>query len=191
MAERGKWLYLAAGLVAGAAGTLAVLGFPGGAGAGRGRCLLSYEEGRSYAVERVVDGDTIVIEGGVHLRYAGVDTPELGRFDYSCPDPWSGEARDANKRLVEGRRVRLLFGPDKLDRYGRLLASVQVRDEAGGRWLNVCEQLAREGLARRVRGTGTPPDEGALIRAEEAARAEKRGLWGAAGESRGPGKPPR
>jgi micrococcal nuclease len=191
MSDRSKWLYLAAGLVVGAAGTLAVLGFPGGAGALRGRFELRYEEGRGYAVERVVDGDTIVIEGGTHLRYSGIDTPELGRFDYSSPDPFSREATEANRRLVEGRRVRLLFGPEKLDRYGRLLASVQVQDGPGGPWLNVCERLVREGLAKRLHGMGTPPDEGVLIRAEQAARAEKLGLWGAAREPRGPDKAPR
>jgi endonuclease YncB( thermonuclease family) len=188
MTDRIKWVYLAAGLLAGAAAVFIADRFPGGRGVG-GRLELRYDEGRTYRVERVVDGDTVVIEGGAHLRYIGVDTPEMGRFDYSKPDPFSQEATDFNKRLVEGRQVRLAFGSEKLDRYGRMLAGVLVQDQRTGQWLDVSEELARAGLARRMTNVGRVPNEGRLIRAEEAARAAGLGVHSRSAEKPGPERP--
>ena len=174
-AERAKWLYRCVGLVIGAAGVLSFDRFPGGRGKTE-RWTLAYDAGQTYKVERVVDGDTIVIEPGLHLRYVGIDTPEIGHFDYKNPDPFSLEASETNRQLVAGRQVRLVFGPQKLDRYGRLLATVEVQDEKTGQWIDVCEELLKKGLARRVTAFGPAPDEDKLIRAEEAARAGKLGL---------------
>ena len=176
MDDRKKWLYLVAGLALGAAGTFLALRFPGGGG-GEPRLELSYRQGIDYQVRRVIDGDTLVLEPGLRLRYAGVDCPETAHFDYSRPQELSREATEANRRLVEGRRVRLRFGPRKLDKYGRLLACVQVRDPETGRWQDVGEELMRLGLAKRVYKAGRPPNEAALIRAEEEAKGARRGLW--------------
>ena len=54
-------------------------------------------------VQRVVDGDTIVLAGGERVRYVGMDTPEVT----GAPEFFGPEATQANRRLVEGRRVRL------------------------------------------------------------------------------------
>ena len=65
-------------------------------------------------VHRVVDGDSVEARAWRHLyriRLHGVDAPEW-RQDHG------DEARDALRRLVEGRRV--LFVPFGRDRYGRL-----------------------------------------------------------------------
>ena len=79
----------------------------------------------------VTDGDTIrVLYRGREesVRLIGVDTPEV---------PWYGgsgecfgvEAARYAKRRLDGRVVRLEFGADPRDRYGRLLAYVYVEDE--------------------------------------------------------------
>ena len=129
----------------------------------------------SATVARVVDGDTIEARIGGRLedvRYIGVDTPETVKPDtpVQCFGP---RASAFNHALVERRRVRLVFGVERRDVYGRLLAYVYL----GRRFVNAI--LVRRGLARSL--TIPPNDRFApLLRALElrAARAG-RGLWGA------------
>jgi len=95
-------------------------------------------------VTRVVDGDTIVVRLGTgreeRVRYIGIDTPERGG---ACAQ----EATDANARLVEGERIRLVRDTSERDRYGRLLAYVyRDRDD-----LFVNEELVRQGHAKAKR----------------------------------------
>lgn len=126
-------------------------------------------------VTRVVDGDTIeaLIDGEVEdVRYIGVDTPETVKpgTPVQCFGP---QASAFNHSLVEGRRVRLVFGEERRDKYGRLLAYVHL----GDRFVNA--MLVRRGLARSL--TIPPNDRFApLFRGLElrAGRAG-RGLWGA------------
>lgn len=125
-------------------------------------------------VARVVDGDTIEarIGGRVEdVRYIGVDTPETVKPDtpVQCFGP---QASSFNHRLVEQRQVRLVFGVERRDVYGRLLAYVYL----GRRFVNA--MLVRRGLARTL--TIPPNDRFApLFKGLEldAARAG-RGLWG-------------
>ena len=69
-------------------------------------------------VERVVDGDTIVVQGVGKVRLIGVDTPELGD---SRPDV-AKMARSAAafvEQTVGGRQVRLDYDWQRRDKYGR------------------------------------------------------------------------
>ena len=123
---------------------------------------------------RAVDGDTIEarIGGRVEdVRYIGVDTPETVKPDtpVQCFGP---RASSFNHRLVEGRRVRLVFGVERRDVYGRLLAYVYL----GHRFVNA--MLARRGLARSL--TIPPNDRFAPLfrRLELRAGRGGRGLWG-------------
>src|SRR5215212_6901731 len=70
-------------------------------------------------VTRVVDGDTVEVDlDGVEedVRYVGVDTPETVKPDtpVQCFGP---QASSFNHRLVEHRRVRLVFGVERRDVY--------------------------------------------------------------------------
>jgi micrococcal nuclease len=128
-------------------------------------------------VTRAVDGDTIEarIGGEVEdVRYIGVDTPETVKPDtpVQCFGP---RASAVNHRLVEGHRVRLVFGVERRDVYGRLLAYVYL----GRRFVNAA--LIRRGLARTL--TIPPNDRFALLlrRLELRAARAGRGLWGACG----------
>ncbi len=125
-------------------------------------------------VVRVVDGDTIEARIGDRVedvRYIGVDTPETVKpgAPVQCFGP---RASVFNHRLVEGHRVRLVFGVERRDVYGRLLAYVYL----GRRFVNAA--LVRRGLARSLT---IPPNDrfSPLLRRLElhAARAG-RGLWG-------------
>ncbi|MBW2038041.1 MAG: thermonuclease family protein [Deltaproteobacteria bacterium] len=96
--------------------------------------LVSQDLEGPFLVKRVIDGDTIVLEDGRHLRYLGINTPERG-------EPFWKEARDYNARMVKGRLVMLEFGEIKKDKYGRTLAYVYI----GGEMTNA--QLLKVGLA--------------------------------------------
>jgi micrococcal nuclease len=131
--------------------------------------------GTQALITRAVDGDTVEarIDGRVEdVRYIGVDTPETVKpgTPVQC---FGHRASDFNRRLVEHRRVRLVFGVERRDVYGRLLAYVYI----GHRLVN--GELVRRGLARTL---AIPPNT--LHRAlfehlERQAAWRGRGLWGA------------
>jgi micrococcal nuclease len=126
-------------------------------------------------VVRVVDGDTIEARiGGVveDVRLIGVDTPETVKP--GTPVQCFGlTASHFTKRQLEGRRVRLVFGVERRDVYGRLLAYAYL----GDRFFNPI--LVRHGLARSLT---IPPNDrfaGRFRRLELGAARAGRGLWGA------------
>jgi len=74
---------------------------------------------------RVVDGDTIVVEGVGKVRLIGVDTPET--VHPRKPVEYYGkEASNFTKRMVEGKKVRLEYDWQRKDKYNRTLAYVYV-----------------------------------------------------------------
>ena len=123
-------------------------------------------------VERVVDGDTLVISGGDRVRLIGVDTPET-KHPTKPPQPFGKEASEFTRQQVEGKRVQLRFDPGETkDKYGRTLAYVYV----DGQFLN--EMLVRAGLARAMTNYPFSSDMKRVFRdAEAAAQAEHRGIW--------------
>lgn len=129
----------------------------------------------SALVTRVVDGDTVEVrlDGKTEdVRYIGVDTPETVKPGAPV-DCFGPQASAFNHRLVERRRVRLVFGAERRDQYGRLLAYVYL----GNRFVNA--ELIRRGLAETL--TIPPNDRFAarFKRLEIAAARAGRGLWGA------------
>jgi len=122
------------------------------------------------SVIRVVDGDTIVLDGNERVRLIGVDTPET--VDPRRPVAYYGkEASAFTSSHVLGRRVRLERGWERVDRYGRTLAYV-IRDD--GWCLN--EELVRQGYAHAM--TRFPhPHLDAYRQLEREAREAGRGLW--------------
>ncbi len=125
-------------------------------------------------VTRVVDGDTVEVRLGGRIedvRLIGIDTPETVKPDtpVQCFGP---RASHFTKRLLEARRVRLVFGVERRDVYGRLLAYAYL----GNRFVNSI--LVRRGLARSL--TIPPNDRFAPVfrRLELDAARTGRGLWG-------------
>ncbi len=142
-----------------------------GAGRGAGGDTAADETVR---VERVVDGDTIVVAGGERVRYIGVDAPESVKPN-SPVECFGPQASAENRRLLEGRTVRLVSDVEPADDYGRRLAYV-FREPDG---LFVNEALIRDGFAERFVRTPNQRYVGALQRAEARARAAGAGLWSA------------
>ena len=123
-------------------------------------------------VARVIDGDTIVLTDGAHVRLLQIDTPEPGTSE--CYSRAAG--RDLRRMLPVGSVVTLETDPalDRVDRYGRLLRYVY----RGSSNLNLA--LVRDGSATVWFFDG---DRGryasALLAAARTAREAHRGLWGA------------
>jgi micrococcal nuclease len=123
-------------------------------------------------VQRVVDGDTVVLAGGERVRYIGVDTPESVKpgTPVQC---FAEAASHYNERLIEGQRVRLRFDAERRDRYGRLLAYVyRARD---GLFVNA--QLVRRGYASTLTIPPNVAHAGEFRRLAAAARRHGAGLW--------------
>ena len=127
-------------------------------------------EGGWRTVVRVVDGDTLVLDGNERIRLIGVDTPET--VHPSRPvERFGKEASAFTRRMVEGRRVRLAYDDERTDRYDRTLAYVYLQD---GTLLNA--EIIRQGYGHAY--TQFPFRMMEEFRAyEREARENRRGLW--------------
>ncbi|MBI4021558.1 MAG: thermonuclease family protein [Candidatus Aenigmarchaeota archaeon] len=74
-------------------------------------------KGEPAVVDRVVDGDTVVLATKEYVRLLGIDTPEKGQ-------PFAKEATDLLRGLVEDKNVTLVADLDDRDKYDRLLRYV-------------------------------------------------------------------
>lgn len=122
-------------------------------------------------LERIVDGDTLVLRGGARVRLVQIDAPEAGSECYAA-----ASARELSRLARPGARVELEADPglDRVDRYGRLLRYVH----AGS--MNVNVELVRRGAATPWFYDGERGRYArALLRATSAARTARRGMWGA------------
>ena len=122
----------------------------------------------------VIDGDTVSLESGERIRYWFVDTPELNGVDGA--ECFADEARELNRRLVDGREISLEYPAIEQgcrDRYDRLLALVTV----DGVSLN--RTLVERGYARVESFGDDHPILGELEYLEAEAQSQNKGLWGA------------
>lgn len=128
--------------------------------------------GKSYNVLEVYDGDTITIEHPKvkRLRYLGIDAPE--KFtNYSPGEPFHLKSTDLNKELVGGKLITIEFDREKYDHYGRLLGYVF----ADGIFVN--EEIVRRGLARTLFIGKNRKYEDRILKAQQEAKRERRGIW--------------
>ncbi len=143
-------------------------------------------------VKRVIDGDTFEIdskdENGkyLHVRLLGIDTPEKYESAKLEKDAErSGKdkkviqrlgqlASDYVKKLCEGKKVILEPEPNYEDKdvYGRLLRYIYLED---GTFVN--KKIVEEGYGNAFRKY-LVSKLNEIIKAEEDARRNNRGLWG-------------
>lgn len=107
------------------------------------------DSGNAY-VERVIDGDTVVLGDGSRVRLIGIDTPE-------ADEPCGQRATEKMRRLVE-HRVVTVSNPDSVqetDRFGRQLRYLDTDTDPAA-------ALLADGLAIAVttQPTGTKPTPG-------------------------------
>ncbi|MGH8245508.1 MAG: thermonuclease family protein [Gammaproteobacteria bacterium] len=124
-------------------------------------------------VDFVIDGDTVTLSNGEHLRLIGIDTPEMGR-NGNMAQPGTEQARDFLNSLI-GRydgTVRMIYGEEQRDPHGRRLAHLFFRDGT-----NIQARLLADGLAVPL----TIPPNLRFIecyrRQATPARTAGRGLW--------------
>jgi micrococcal nuclease len=126
---------------------------------------------RDAIVERVIDGDTIVVSGGLRIRYLLVDAPESTSGRDDC---YGANATQLNADLVLGKTVELDYDVECRDTFGRTLAYVTIDGQ------DVNRLLVERGFACVLH---IPPDgdarAGEFEALEAAARAARRGLWDA------------
>ena len=81
---------------------------------------------------KIIDGDTVIVEGGETIRFLGIDCDEKGR---ECYD-------DAKKRIDElllNNKVSLEKESEDKDRYGRSLRYIFLNNE------NINIKMVKEG----------------------------------------------
>lgn len=82
----------------------------------------------------VIDGDTIVINGGERVRLLGIDTPEKGEFYYK-------EAKARLEQLIENNEISIEKEGDNKDKYDRLLRYIFLNET------NINMEMVEEGYA--------------------------------------------
>lgn len=128
---------------------------------------LELADGDRCLVSSIVDGDTLICEGGVRVRLLLIDSPEMSQGEFGR------HARQYLARLAPpGTQLRVELDVQKYDRYERLLAYLYTPD---GRLVN--EEMARGGYALTL----TYPPNVKHVERISAAVAEARrrgaGLW--------------
>jgi len=121
-----------------------------------------------FKVNKVIDGDTIVLESGEVVRYIGIDTPETNESNNDC---FAQEAWDINRELVEGKEIKLKKDISDKDKYGRLLRYVWVDD------IFVNEYLIKEGYALSAKYSPDTKYTEQFDNFEEQAEENNLGLW--------------
>jgi micrococcal nuclease len=128
--------------------------------------------GKDGTVDRVVDGDTIIVDR-IRVRLIGIDAPESVKpgSPVQCYGPES--SAELHRLLPAGTRVRLETDIERKDRYGRTLAYVwRLRPP-----LNVDVELARLGFARALTISPNVAHRTEVAAAVAAARRAHLGLW--------------
>ncbi len=137
--------------------------------------VASQGDSATVQVIRVIDGDTIqvccVFGDRVTVRYVGVDTPEI-HHPMKGIERYGKEAAEANRKLVDGKTVRLEFDVQEQDRYGRHLAYVYLEE---GTFVNAW--LVENGYAVVMTIPPNVKHQELFLKLQREAREAKRGLW--------------
>ncbi|HEX19998.1 MAG TPA: hypothetical protein ENG78_04165 [Acidiferrobacteraceae bacterium] len=136
-----------------------------------GSALQASDKVFKTTVRYVIDGDSLVLQDGRQVRLIGINTPELGKRRRRA-EPLAQQARKQVQQWVLRKEVWVTPGKEQFDRYGRLLAHV---DLVKGDSLQI--KLLRQGLASAI---AYPPNISRQRRyhmAEKDARTARIGIW--------------
>lgn len=132
-----------------------------------------------YDVERVVDGDTLLLANGIRIRLMGIDTPETVK-PHSEVEPFGPEATAFTKQAIaqNGNRVFIRLDCDRFDKYGRNLAFVYLGESDGADVPFLNEELVRAGLAKAIMTFNYSMSiKRRLYKAQKEAIENRRGVW--------------
>ncbi len=126
----------------------------------------------SDRVQRVVDGDTVILARLGRTRLIGVDSPESVRPGYPV-ERFGRQAAEFARRTLTGQTVRLEFDRERRDDHGRVLAYLYLPN---GTCFN--RELIRQGFAFAYT---LYPFRYRLefLRLEDESRIEGTGMWAA------------
>jgi len=122
-------------------------------------------------VRWVTDGDTIVLDHGLKVRYIGINAPELQHADHMA-EPFGEAAKQFNTTLVNRKKVRLEFDKERLDQYKRQLAYVFLKN---GIFVNA--EMLSNGYAYLLRHRPNLKYDSILLQSQRSAMTAKRGIW--------------
>jgi micrococcal nuclease len=126
---------------------------------------------RQALVVRVIDGDTVVLEGGAHVRVLGIDAPEMEKEGRPA-EFLAHKSKAILSELTLNKTVRLEYDRQRYDHYGRLLAYLFL---PGGTFVNA--ELVRQGLARVYFHAPNDRYREPLLAAQKEALEASRGVW--------------
>ena len=123
-------------------------------------------------ITKVVDGDTITLDGGEKIRLIGVDTPEV----YGGKQCFGPESSAYTKSLLKpGTQVRVELDKDHLDSYSRTLAYIYRVDDG----LFVNADLIANGYAREIYYAPNGAHRSEFQTLQSQAQLKKLGRWAA------------
>jgi micrococcal nuclease len=150
----------------------------------RGPASAPARPGNEGAVTYVYDGDTIEVAGVGKVRLLGIDamddynrerTEEQARLygmSQATVRRWAAEATRFARQTLDRETVHLEFGPEARDRYGRVLAYVELGEERQDFDL----LMVTKGLAAAYE-IFDHPRLAQYLSAEHEAEAEQVGMW--------------
>ncbi len=122
-------------------------------------------------VVRIVDGDTLMLAGGIKVRVLGIDAPEMEK-DGRPADFLAHQAKAVLADLTLNKTIALEYDRLRYDQYGRLLAYLFLPDHT-----LVNAELVRRGLARVYFSAPNLRYQKALLTAQQEAIEAQRGIW--------------
>ena len=124
-----------------------------------------------YKVQKVYDGDTVLLSDGRKIRLLGINTPEIEHSKQA--EQAGGEvAREWLTQQLLGTKIRLEFDQEKRDKYKRHLAHVFTKQG-----VHINRELVRLGFAST---NVFPPNlkyVAELLVAEKIAEEKQLGIW--------------
>lgn len=124
-----------------------------------------------YIVKVVYDGDTIMLNNRKHVRYIGIDSPEMN-YKKGNASPFGLEAKKTNEKLLSGKSVQLEYDIQKKDHYERILAYVYTTD---GIFLN--NEMIRKGYAWSLFKRPNTKYSKVFLSSQRYAMSNKLGIW--------------
>ncbi|NJP09651.1 MAG: DUF2252 family protein [Leptolyngbyaceae cyanobacterium RU_5_1] len=131
-------------------------------------------QSRPEVVERVSDGDTLVLNTGEKVRLCGIDSPEKEQ-------PLGNPSKSKLEALVRSAGNQVLVWEVEKDRYGRTVAEVFIsastpEQPEGETFVN--SEMVQTGMAYLYpKYVGSCPNKDAIAEAERIAKSSKVGVW--------------
>jgi micrococcal nuclease len=135
------------------------------------KSLLTPQAVETVLVHHVIDGDTIVLEDGRHVRYIGINSPEI-TTPKKKGEGFGKEAQEFNRSLVNGKKVRLVFDEETTDQYNRVLAYVYLED---GTFIN--GRMVEQGYAYCLYDKKNNREAEGLLELQRKAMTGRKGIW--------------